>query len=43
MGSTEAQLADEMVMCVAEGNEEVECKGWFQHEMPQHSVYLDAF
>ena len=43
MGSTEAQLTDEIATCVAEGNEEAKCKGWFQREMPQHAVYLDAF
>jgi iron(II)-dependent oxidoreductase len=43
MGSTEAQLADEIAMCVAEGNKESKCKGWYQREMPQHAVYLDAF
>ena len=43
MGSTQAEVEDAVAACMAHDTEEDACRGWFQIEMPQHAVYLDAF
>lgn len=43
MGSTQAEFDREVVDCVKGGLAESRCKEWFDRELGQHAVTLDAF
>jgi formylglycine-generating enzyme required for sulfatase activity len=43
MGSTAAEQAAAIAVCVSDGYSEEDCRTWFSDEDPQCTVYLDAF
>jgi len=43
MGSTEAQIAAAVALCVNAGATQENCETWIGREAPAHPVYLDAF
>lgn len=43
MGASEDQFAQVVAPCVEWGDQQDVCESWYEDEIPQHTVYLDAF
>ena len=43
MGSTKGHVAEVVQRCIEKGYTKAACKEWYEPELPQHRVYVDAF